>query len=60
MDPESLNPDTDLDPAFQVNLDPDPIPIQGFDDQKLKEKTAEIFLYLFLIKKCNLLKPRPL
>ncbi len=35
---DSLNrdPDTDPDPAFQVN--PDPIRIQGFDDQKLKKK----------------------
>jgi hypothetical protein len=38
VDPDSLNqdPDTDPDPAFQVNLDP--IRIQGFDDQKLKKK----------------------
>ncbi len=51
MDPDSWNPDTDPDPAFQVNPDPDPIRIQGFDDQKLKEKnTAET---------CNLLIPRP-
>jgi hypothetical protein len=34
VDPDSLNPDTDQDPAFQVN----PIRIQSFDDQKLKEK----------------------
>jgi hypothetical protein len=49
---------TDLDPAFQVDpdTDPDPIRIQGFDDQKVKKKnTAEIFLYLFSIKNCNLL-----
>jgi hypothetical protein len=33
VDPEdSLNPDPDKDPAFQVNLD------SGFDDQKLKKK----------------------
>jgi hypothetical protein len=47
----------DPDPAFQVNpnTDPDPIRIQGFDDQKLKKKnTAEIFLYLFY-QNCNLL-----
>jgi hypothetical protein len=33
------DPDTDPDPAFQVNLDPDtdPFRIQGFDDQKLKK-----------------------
>jgi hypothetical protein len=42
--PESLNPDPD--PAFQEN--PDPIRIQGFDDQKLKEKnTVENFLSCF-------------
>ncbi len=43
MDPDSWNPDTHTDPdsAFQVNLDqdmqpdPDPIRIQGFDDKKL-------------------------
>jgi hypothetical protein len=43
-----LDPDTDLDPAFQVNPDPDtdpntdtdsdPIQIQGFNEQKLKKK----------------------
>jgi hypothetical protein len=33
------------DPAFQVNPDPDPIRIQGFDDHKLKKKnTAEKFV----------------
>jgi hypothetical protein len=49
---------TDPDPAFQVDpdTDPDPIRIQGFDDQKVKKKnTAEIVLYLFSIKNCNLL-----
>jgi hypothetical protein len=30
------DPETDPDPAFQVN--PDPIQTQGFDDQKLKKK----------------------
>jgi hypothetical protein len=35
VDPDSLN--SDLDPAFQLNLDPDP----GFDDQKLIKITAE-------------------
>jgi hypothetical protein len=34
--------DPDPDPAFQVNpdpgMDPDPILIQGFDDQNLKKK----------------------
>ncbi len=39
MDPDSLNPDTDPDPAFQVDpdTDPDPIWIQGFDDQKIED-----------------------
>jgi DNA replicative helicase MCM subunit Mcm2 (Cdc46/Mcm family) len=38
------------DPAFQVN--PDPIRIQDFDDQKLKEKKMQqkCFKYLFMIK----------
>jgi hypothetical protein len=35
------------------------IRIQGFDDQKLKEKKLEKFLNFFLIKNCNLLIPRP-
>jgi hypothetical protein len=40
VDPDSLNPLPD--PAFQVN--PDPIHIQGFDDQKPKKRnTAEYF-----------------
>jgi hypothetical protein len=32
------------DPAFQVNpdTDPDPIRIQGFDDQKLKKKKIQM------------------
>ncbi len=30
VDPESIN--SDPDPAFQVNPDPDSIRIQGFDD----------------------------
>jgi hypothetical protein len=43
VDPDLLNPD------------PDPIRIQGFDDQKLKEKnTAGIFL-LFLNQKLQFL-----
>jgi hypothetical protein len=41
-----LNPD----PPFQVN--PDPIRIQGFDDQKLKEKYNWNF-YTFFNKKCK-------
>ncbi len=40
MDPDSLNPGTDTDPAFPVNPDtePDPIRTQGFDGQNLKKK----------------------
>jgi hypothetical protein len=30
VDPDSLNPDTDSDPAFQVNADPDTDPDPGF------------------------------
>jgi|688.fasta_scaffold1079602_1 hypothetical protein len=37
VDPDSLNPDLDTDPAFQVNPDPYPIRIQGLDDQKTEE-----------------------
>jgi hypothetical protein len=58
VDPDSLNPnpDTDPDPAFQVKTDSDtdrdPIRIQGFDDQKFKERnTAENFFYLFFDQK---------
>jgi hypothetical protein len=40
--PDSLNPDTDPDPAFQVNPDSD-TRIQGFDDQKLKGKNTAIY-----------------
>ncbi len=44
MDPESLNPDTDPDPAFQIN--PDPGYGSGsnpdrMDDEKLKEKKIQ-------------------
>jgi hypothetical protein len=51
VDPDSLNP------AFQVNLKPDPDPtrIKGFNDQKLKKKIQlKLFFLLFLIKNCNL------
>jgi hypothetical protein len=41
VDPDSLNPDPDL--AFQINQDPDPIQIQGFDDQKLTKKIQQKF-----------------
>jgi hypothetical protein len=40
VDPELLNPDTDPDPAFQVNPDTDtdldPIRIQGFETEEKK------------------------
>ncbi len=48
MDPESLNPDPDTDPAFQVKRDPDPDPdldpklIQGLIDQKLNENPSAL------------------
>jgi hypothetical protein len=44
-----LNPDPD--PAFQVNPDPEPFRIQGFDDQKInKEIQQNTFLKSFLSK----------
>jgi hypothetical protein len=58
VDPALLNPDpdTDPDPAFQVN--PDPIQIQGVDDQKLKEKnTAENFFQPFFDQKLQFTYP---
>jgi hypothetical protein len=69
VDPYSFFPDPD--PEYDVGdqygsgswiriLDPDPIRIQGFNDQKLKKKLQlKIFVYLFLIKNCNLPIPRP-
>ncbi len=46
-----VDPDTDLDPAFQVNRDPDTDPdtirIHGFDDQKLKKKIQLKFFFIF-------------
>jgi hypothetical protein len=39
--------------------DPDPIRIQGFNDQKLKKITAEKKLNFFWIKNCSLPIPRP-
>jgi hypothetical protein len=53
VDPDSLNPD--MDPAFQVNPDPDP---PGFLCPKIEGKnTAEIFYISFLNKNCHLLGP---
>ncbi len=43
--------DTDPDPAFQVNPDPDPIRIHGFDDQKIKKKYSCKFFYIFFLIK---------
>ncbi len=43
-----MDPEMDLDPAFEVN--PDPIRIQGFDDQKFKKK---IQLKIFKISFCD-------
>jgi hypothetical protein len=40
---------------FRMNTNPDPIRIQGFNDQKLEEKK----LNFFLIKNCNLPIPKP-
>jgi hypothetical protein len=45
VDPYSFNPDTDSEPAFQVNLDPDPD--SGFDYQKLKKKYSRHFVFFF-------------
>jgi hypothetical protein len=47
VDPDSLNlvPDTNPDPALQVNPDPDKNRIQGFDDQKLQK-----FFFFFFFR----------
>ncbi len=58
VDPDWLNPDPG--PTFQVNpnldKDPDPIRIQGFDDQKFKKrrKNPDNF-FIFFIKNCSYL-----
>ncbi len=45
---------------MNTNPDPDPVRIQGYNDQKLKKITAEkIFWNFFWIKNCNLPIPRP-
>ncbi len=49
VDPESLNPDTDPGPAFQVNPDTDQDPI------RIQEKKLTFFYHLYLIRNCNLL-----
>ncbi len=47
-EPDSLSPD----------LDPDPIQIQGFYDQKLKKQLGKNWIFFF-IKNCYLLISRP-
>jgi hypothetical protein len=55
---DSLNPDTDPDPAFQVNPDPDNSdPDQGFYDQKLKKKNTAEFFFQFYDKKWKFTYP---
>jgi hypothetical protein len=56
----------DPDPAFFLIADPDPysdlVPdtVPGFEVQKFKQNCSwKFFIYIFLIKKCNLLFPRP-
>jgi hypothetical protein len=52
----SSDPYTDLDHAFQLNPDTDPIRTQCFDDQYWNKKIQQkFFIYLFLIKNCNFL-----
>ncbi len=71
-DPHWFNadPDTDPDPAFFLIADPDsgsgfriripdPDPDPGFDDLKLKKCTTRNIIFIFLVKNCNLLIPRP-
>ncbi len=53
VDPDSMNPDPDTDPAFQVLTDPDSIRIQGFDDQKLKKKYSRKLSRVLMIKNCR-------
>jgi hypothetical protein len=44
------------DPSFQVNPDPDPVQIQGCNDQKMKKKKySRKFFISFLTKNFNLL-----
>ncbi len=52
-----IHPDTDPNPSFQGNLDPVQDP--GFWWQKTEKNTAETKKFLFLIKNCNYLIPRP-
>ena len=44
----------------EYGSNPDPIPIQGFNDQKFEKKLQLKFIfYFFFIKNCNLPIPRP-
>jgi hypothetical protein len=43
---------------FRLNTDPDPDPIRGFNDQKLKKIQLKKIIF-FLIKNYNLPIPRP-
>ncbi len=54
-DLDSLNPDPDWNPAFQVNPDIR-IQIQGFDDQKMKKKKTQLKENLYFVVK-NCLQP---
>jgi hypothetical protein len=65
-DPYSFFTDTDPDPEVEAGdqygsgSNPDPIRIQGFNDQKFKKKLQlKKKFNFFLIKNCNLPFPRP-
>jgi hypothetical protein len=49
----------DEESAIVWDLDPDPIRIQGFHDQKLKKFTVENYFNSFWIKICNFHIPKP-
>ncbi len=42
---------------LETNTDPDPIRIQGFNDQKLKKIKAEIYLLFFFDQKLQFTYP---
>jgi hypothetical protein len=62
VDQDSLYPDTDPDPAFQVNPDPafqvnpdpDPIRIQVLMTKIGEKNEITFFFFLFLIQNCTL------
>ncbi len=56
MDSDLLNLDSNPDPAIQVNPDPEPIQVQGFDDQKF-EKYRWKFVLSFFDKKLQFTYP---